>query len=294
MILHYLFRNKVINDIKITLFAKISLTSYYIIVNILSGDVMKRHFEHQSTPCTVDNIVFLEVIRDEGYSMYFPAGVSKNKFIYLERGKMCYCFGSSKREIIIGKGEILFVPSGVSYSATYREDNTCAIQAQFDIVYGNLPLSLRDPVCAQISGADELMRSLVDKKESIENINYYRIYRVYELLWRVSSVAETKTEKSRLDPAITDIINNYVKQHKIDHYARMCAMSESGFRRHFIDRMGVSPVEYRNNIRLEEARKLIETGEYSVAEAAYKVGFNNVSFFCRRYKDFFGHTPKGK
>ena len=42
MILHYLFRNKVINEIKITLFAKISLTSYYIIVNILSGDVMKR------------------------------------------------------------------------------------------------------------------------------------------------------------------------------------------------------------------------------------------------------------
>ena len=87
---------------------------------------------------------------------------------------------------------------------------------------------------------------------------------------------------------------NYARQRKISEYAEMCAMSEPGFRRLFTEYTGLSPIEYRNNIRLDVARKLIETGEYLVEEAALAVGYTNISFFCRNYKSRYGKTPLGR
>ena len=79
---------------------------------------------------------------------------------------------------------------------------------------------------------------------------------------------------------------------RIEHYAALCGMSESGFRRLFREYCGCSPLEYRNALRLERARTLLQSGDYNVSEAAEKVGFSNLSFFIRSYKKKFGHTPK--
>lgn len=42
---------------------------------------------------------------------------------------------------------------------------------------------------------------------------------------------------------------------------------------------------------LQEAKKLLGSGEFSVEEAALAAGFSNVPFFCRSYKNHFGHSP---
>ena len=74
----------------------------------------------------------------------------------------------------------------------------------------------------------------------------------------------------------------------------MCGMSESGFRRLFTECTGESPIAYRNRLRLEAARTLLENGDYNVSESARAVGFENLSFFIRLYKRRFGHTPGGR
>ena len=69
-------------------------------------------------------------------------------------------------------------------------------------------------------------------------------------------------------------------------------MSEVNFRRLFKEYTGKSPVEYRNDIRLKNAKIKLQSGEYNVSEAAYESGFSNLSFFIRLYKKKYGHTPK--
>jgi AraC-like DNA-binding protein len=66
------------------------------------------------------------------------------------------------------------------------------------------------------------------------------------------------------------------------------------FRRLFRDYTGKTPVEYRNDIRLENAAVLLGSGEYTVSEAAESCGFSNLSFFTRLYKRRYGHTPKNE
>ena len=69
-------------------------------------------------------------------------------------------------------------------------------------------------------------------------------------------------------------------------------MSEVGFRRLFHQYTGLSPIEYRNDLRLENARIKLQSGEFNVSEVAEASGFSNLSFFIRLYKKKFGYTPK--
>lgn len=53
-----------------------------------------------------------------------------------------------------------------------------------------------------------------------------------------------------------------------------------------------SATEFIRSIRLREAVKLIADGTCNISEAAYKTGFSSPAYFSRRFKEYFGVTPK--
>jgi len=55
--------------------------------------------------------------------------------------------------------------------------------------------------------------------------------------------------------------------------------------------LSTSPVKYRNALRVERAKELLRDGSFSVAEAAYASGFENIGYFCRTYRNFMGEAP---
>ena len=88
------------------------------------------------------------------------------------------------------------------------------------------------------------------------------------------------------------ISTNYAANRPISEYAALCGMSEVNFRRLFHKHTGKSPIQHRNNIRLENAKIMLQSGQYNVSEAAEACGFSNLSFFIRLYKKKYGYTPK--
>lgn len=96
----------------------------------------------------------------------------------------------------------------------------------------------------------------------------------------------------KLQPALAEMVEFLNENKKISYYSELCSMSEANFRRLFREYMGMSPIEYRNDIRLTSAKNKLQSGEYNVSEAAYESGFTNLSFFIRLYKKKYGHTPK--
>ena len=77
----------------------------------------------------------------------------------------------------------------------------------------------------------------------------------------------------------------------MSYYAELCNISEMNFKSLFKEYTGMSPIEYRNDIRLTNARNKLQSGEYNVS-AAEMCGFSNFSFFIRLYKKKYGYTPK--
>lgn len=72
-----------------------------------------------------------------------------------------------------------------------------------------------------------------------------------------------------------------------DHFMR----SKSHISHLFKKRSGMTIKEYCNNLKLEDARKLLAETNFSVTEIAYDSGFNDVSYFISLFKEKYGTSP---
>lgn len=248
---------------------------------------------HPKADFLVDNVDLLSITRNKFHSHSYRNGRIKHGFIYVVKGRMCdELLGEKIDQVEICQGELIFIPKGCAYIGNYLEDDTVIRIVQFDIIKGELPEQLSSPVKLDLPDAERLMNAFFDAPDNRINGFYYMLC-LYELLWRASGdVTPIPTRYKRLERAIDYLSANYYENLPVSHYAALCGMSEVNFRRVFGEYIGKSPIEYRNDLRLESARARILSGEYNVTEAAESVGFENLSFFIKLYKRKFGHTPK--
>nr|WP_319396742.1 AraC family transcriptional regulator [uncultured Desulfobacter sp.] len=68
-------------------------------------------------------------------------------------------------------------------------------------------------------------------------------------------------------------------------------MSRSKFYRCFKQVYGHSPLDHLRNHRLQLAKIFLSTGKHNVTEAAYAVGYSNLSYFARIFTAQFGISP---
>ncbi len=59
----------------------------------------------------------------------------------------------------------------------------------------------------------------------------------------------------------------------------------------FKEQMGVTPIEYLTNIRIERAKKLLLTTDKKCCNIYYEVGYNGQAHFTRKFKEVTGMTP---
>lgn len=92
-------------------------------------------------------------------------------------------------------------------------------------------------------------------------------------------------------PALEYIREHYAMPMKISQIAAVCHMSESHFRRLFEENIGMTPVEYLNQVRIKKACNMITKTSYSMEEIAGRVGFTTTSTFNRNFKRITGTSP---
>ena len=90
---------------------------------------------------------------------------------------------------------------------------------------------------------------------------------------------------------------SYMKEHytekiTLQDLAGLIHMSENYFCSYFKAYTGVTPFTQLNNIRIKKAAALLLKSDDSVLNIAESCGFENVSFFIRKFKEIMGCTPK--
>lgn len=107
------------------------------------------------------------------------------------------------------------------------------------------------------------------------------------------SVNEDKID-SRIDiikNVILYIEENYQEKIYLQDLAGIANMNEQYFCRFFKNIIGKTCVEYMNEYRIKQARKLLERTSLSVTEVSMECGFNNIGNFLREFKKTTGSTP---
>jgi AraC-like DNA-binding protein len=73
--------------------------------------------------------------------------------------------------------------------------------------------------------------------------------------------------------------------------ADVARMSRSTFHAHFKAVTAMSPLEFRTQLRMQEARRLMVAEGMDAASAGYRVGYESPSQFSRDYARLFGVPP---
>jgi len=77
----------------------------------------------------------------------------------------------------------------------------------------------------------------------------------------------------------------------VDEMAGAVGVSPSRLRQLFRSETGTTPVHYLRNLRMEQAKELLETTFLSVKEIAGKGGISSVSHFVTNFQRTYGRSP---
>lgn len=97
---------------------------------------------------------------------------------------------------------------------------------------------------------------------------------------------------AQIASAIRWIRSHFAEPFSADALAESVHMSVSSLNRHFRAVTAMSPLQYQKQVRLQEARRLLLTGETDAATAAFHVGYASPSQFSREYVRAFGAPPR--
>lgn len=222
------------------------------------------------------------------------------RFFYVERGAIRFENGTPGGQTFTA-GDIVYLP----YDVTYRSRWDPAQEGR----YTTVNFALADIRGQRFSLGEGIALLHRDRREEFFGLFRelsrkwtrgsfgYRLESAALLsgiLYRLALYGETDNPRSGqrgVDKAILYLESNYLSEVTTAELAEMAGIGECMFRRAFRRAMGTTPVQYRNHLRLTKAREMLQSGEFTVLEAAMAAGFDDAGYFSRLFKREFGVSP---
>lgn len=154
---------------------------------------------------------------------------------------------------------------------------------------GLLQAALAEDLCASVDGAfndiEKLQRS-VDPRLAVNRLEFL-------LLLLVDAGAEDHAQlDERIQIALTVIGANFAADWTLPELAAQCYMSVPRLAGLFRKQLGVAPMQWRDQLRMQEACKLLRETNIQVAEVAREVGYDDPLHFSRRFKQLVACSPR--
>lgn len=105
------------------------------------------------------------------------------------------------------------------------------------------------------------------------------------------------TNKLSRDELFIQQLKRLIKQHldqpdfNVHELSLEMELSTTQLYRKIKNLTGKSPVELIRNTRLEHAHQMLNHKNYSIKEVCYHSGFNNLSYFVKCFREYYGVTP---
>lgn len=131
---------------------------------------------------------------------------------------------------------------------------------------------------------------LVCKGKILQLISYLTRNYSHAMLTEKESLKHMK-KLERLNTVRHYIEHHYTEDITNGELAALIHLSEDRFNHLFKECLGVSPLQYMNEVRLDKAMQLLKSGRCGAAEVAGMVGFGDYNYFGRIFRRKFGVTP---
>ncbi len=244
---------------------------------------MKREEEH---------FCRLFVRRNHRYGSYTAGskvGFSAPRLAFIKQGR-CIVETSDGSVFHLHKGDVWFLPKLSSYdSHWYGEDDVIFDMVEFDVDYLSLYYQSMQVLHLPEAEKDfDLLLEAWEKEDSFQSLAA-----LYTLLHRLIPLLKKSENKwgDRIQPALKYLRNQNSEKIRVEEAAALCYMSPSRFFEVFREAVGISPIQYKNRVKLARAESLLMQGKTS-EEVCEILHFSSPTFMRRMMKKHLGLTPR--
>lgn len=215
------------------------------------------------------------------------------------------CLSCRNHKYVIGRGDIVLFNPGDNHSCARNYDGGFAYRGI------NIAKEVMADLAEEITGKKQLpgfSKNVIDDPEAVCYLRalHEKVMRGYdefgkeEMFILLISILMRKYGQPfercipecphEIEKACNFIEEHYKEHIYLDQICRHAGLSKSTLLRAFAKSKGVTPYIYLENIRIGNARKLLENG-LSPTDAALQSGFSDQSHFTNYFNRFFGLTP---
>ena len=158
---------------------------------------------------------------------------------------------------------------------------------------------------SRIAGLDEGADAYMDKPFNLEELearaagliaNRQRMKGKYSGIQEQQGTVkevELKGNDEQLMERIMKVVNERLtdEDFNVEVLVDAVGLSRAQFHRRMKDMTGLSPAEFIRNLRMQQAAKLLEKGDVSVAQVTYAIGMSNPNHFTAAFRKYFGVSP---
>ncbi len=171
----------------------------------------------------------------------------------------------------------------------------------------NISEELRLPFQNTFESLNKMMQGETDEQRYEDEQQVFS--HVENLLEQVNKLSENSSVATKLKPQIREMeitsldeklvqdATNYIEDNldnadiSVETMAEALAMSRVHLYKKLTAITDLTPSEFIRQIRLRHAEQLLRKSQLSVAEVAYRVGFNNPRYFSKYFKEMYGMMP---
>lgn len=220
---------------------------------------------------------------------------------YAKDGEAFYRFGSN--DYTVKKGDVLFIRNGTTYSAKSNPDNPWSF---FSCGYG---MTVADPESRRLIDKLPLIFRYSDSphmSECFSELNRIWMMRskgyrmkcrslLLDIIFMILGDEDRRRIQSahyiRLNTIIDMMRENCDQNYSLDELCKLSGLSSSYFRQLFKQLTGLTTVQFQNHLKIDKAKDLLISRSCTVTEAALAVGFSDVYYFSRLFKQLTGGSP---
>jgi AraC-like DNA-binding protein len=195
-----------------------------------------------------------------------------------------YCFDNGYVMRTAGNS-LFYLPKGASYHVEQIQNGGCyAINFAADIS--------DEPFCVTIRKADQLRHNFKAATDAWKSKEPMRVALAMRAIYDAVCTAQkeihkqyvSKTQRSIIAPAV-DVMNRQFTGNdlSVSYLASLCGISEVYFRKIFLNSFGVSPKEFIIQKRIDYAKILLKSGNFSISEIATLCGYTEPCHFSREF-----------
>ena len=205
-----------------------------------------------------------------------------------------------EEEIYVKPGDIIFVPITSRYISKWRgQPDILYISMHFAFDAGcgisEKNIKVQKVTLPDFEGLKGIFRFIYENSGAKESEQFASLGAFFKILADVLPLLEQKTVQyydKRIEKAIEHINMHSEESMSVSELAKMSNMSVPNFHLCFKKYSGMTPIEYKNQVCIARAMRLLKTGNrFSIEEISSMVGFESSTYFRRIFKRVTGKTP---